>query len=148
MKKNEISSLIWGPKFWFLLHCIAYNYPDTPNPITKRKYYDLIQNIPLFIPDVEMGDNFSVFLDKYPVSPYLCSRDSFMRWVHFIHNKVNNLMGKEEISLYESLDRFNRDNVCDIQTHDYYFNISNKTKKQLVFAGLIFIGLCIIIVHE
>ena len=65
----------------------TYNYPDSPNPITKRKYYDLIQNIPLFIPDVEMGDNFSVFLDKYPVSPYLCSRDSFMRWVHFIITK-------------------------------------------------------------
>ena len=43
----------------------------------------------------------------------------------FYHNEVNNLLGKEEISLYESLDRFNRDNVCDIQTHDYYFNISN-----------------------
>ena len=92
-----------------------------------------------------MGDNFSTFLDKYPVSPYLCSRDTFMRWVHFIHN---NLLGKEEISLYESLDRFNRDNVCDIQTHDYCFRISNKTKKELVFAGLTFIGLCGILVHE
>ena len=146
MTQTDISSLVWGPKYWFMIHCIAYNYPDNPNPIIKRKYYDFIQNIPLFIPDSEMSDNFSVFLDKYPVSPYLCSRDSFMRWTHFIHNKMNHFLGKEEISLYASFDRFNEDNIYDIKTHDYYFNISNKSKKRFVFAILIFISLWFIIV--
>lgn len=145
MSRPEISSIVWGPKLWFMIHFIAYNYPDNPNPIMKRKYYDFIQNIPLFIPDPEMSDKFSVFLDKYPVSPYLCSRDSFMRWTHFIHNKVNRVLGKEEISMYRSLDHFNEDNVCDIRTHDYYLNISNKTKKRFVFAILIFISLWIVV---
>lgn len=137
MKHPEISSLNWGPKLWYVLHCIAYNYPDCPNSTTKRKYYDFIQNVPLFIPDIEMSDNFSVFLDKYPVSPYLCNRDSFMRWVHFIHNKINHLIGKEEISLYEGLDRFNKCNEIDINTHDYYLNISNKTKNRFIFSIMI-----------
>lgn len=141
MKREEISSLNWGPKMWFMMHCAAYNYPDNPNPITKRKYYDFIQNIPLFIPDVKMSDNFSILLDKYPVSPYLCSRDSFMRWVHFVHNKVNCSLGKEEISLYASIDKFNQENVCDTLAQDYYFDMSNKTKKQFVFVSLIFISL-------
>ena len=85
-KKNFFNPDIWGPHYWFFLHTIAESYPITPNSITKRKYYDLIQNMPLFIPVVEMGDKFSEFLDKYPVSPYLDNRDSFVRWVHFIHN--------------------------------------------------------------
>jgi Erv1 / Alr family len=145
MSPPEISSLVWGPKFWFILHYIAYNYPDNPNSITKRKYYDFIQNIPMFIPDSGMSDNFSEFLNKNPVSPYLCSRDSFMRWTHFIHNKMNRFLGKEEISMYAGLDHFNEENICDIRTHDYYLNMSNKTKKRFVFAILIFIGLWFVI---
>jgi Erv1 / Alr family len=147
MKRQVISSLIWGPKIWFIMHCAAYNYPDYPNPITKRKYYDFIQNIPLFIPDAEMGDTFSVLLDKYPVSPYLCSRESFMRWVHFVHNKINCMLGKDEISLYASLDKFHQENVCDMMTQNYYCNLSNKSIKRFVFTTIILISLWFICIQ-
>jgi hypothetical protein len=78
----------------------------TPNAVTKRKYYDLIQNFPLFIPNEEIGNKFSDMLDKYPVTPYLDNRDSFVRWVHFIHNKVNVSLGKLEISLPRALELY------------------------------------------
>ena len=97
---------IWGPHYWFFLHTISYNYPETPNATTKRKYYDLIQNMPLFIPNEELGNKFSKILDKYPVSPYLDSRDSFSRWVHFIHNKINVSIGKKEKSFISSLEKY------------------------------------------
>ncbi len=95
---------VWGPHYWFFLHTIAHSYPESPNAVTKRKYYDLIQNMPLFIPVSEIGNKFSNLLDKYPVTPYLDSRESFIRWVHFIHNKVNVSIGKEEISFLKSID--------------------------------------------
>jgi FAD-linked sulfhydryl oxidase len=98
---------VWGPHYWFFLHTVARSYPVTPNDITKRKYYDLIQNVPLFIPNEELGNKFSRLLDKYPVTPYLDNRDSFIRWVHFIHNKVNVFLGKEEISLQMANDKYN-----------------------------------------
>ena len=97
---------IWGPHYWFFLHTVAESYPETPNAVTKRKYYDLIQNMPLFIPVPEFGNKFSNLIDKYPVSPYLDSRESFVRWVHFIHNKVNASLGKEEISFLKSVDLY------------------------------------------
>jgi len=97
---------IWGPHYWFFLHTIAYSYPDTPNEVTKRKYYDLLQNMPLFIPHEKIGNRFSKLLDKYPVTPYLDNKDSFIRWVHFIHNKYNHFLGKEEISLQLALDNY------------------------------------------
>jgi hypothetical protein len=95
---------VWGPHYWFFLHTIAHSYPESPNAVTKRKYYDLIQNMPLFIPVSEIGNKFSNLLDKYPVTPYLDSRESFIRWVHFIHNKVNVSIGKEEVSFLKSID--------------------------------------------
>ena len=94
---------VWGPHYWFFLHTIAESYPETPNAVAKRKYYDLIQNMPLFIPIVEIGNKFSELLDKYPVSPYLDSRESFVKWMHFMHNKINVYLGKEELSLPRAL---------------------------------------------
>ena len=85
---------VWGPHYWFFMHTIAHSYPESPNAVTKRKYYDLIQNMPLFIPVSDIGNKFSSLLDKYPVTPYLDSRESFIRWVHFVHNKVNVSLGK------------------------------------------------------
>ena len=97
---------VWGPHYWFFLHTVAESYPLNPTPITKRKYYDLLQNFPLFIPEEEMGNTFSQLLDKYPVSPYLDSRESFVRWVHFMHNKMNHRLGKRELSLPAALDAY------------------------------------------
>ena len=89
---------IWGPHYWFFLHTIAESYPDHPNEVTKRKYYDLIQNMPIYIPISEIGNKFSHLLDKYPITPYLCSKESVVRWMHFIHNKIKVLLEKQEIS--------------------------------------------------
>jgi len=97
---------VWGPHYWFFLHTVAYHYPNTPNEVTKRKYYDLIQNLPLFIPRVDMGDRFSEMLDKYPVTPYLDNRESFMRWVWFIHNKMNVHLEKDEMTLWTAVDAY------------------------------------------
>jgi len=103
----HFDSAVWGPHYWFFLHTVAQTYPDTPNEVSKRKYYDLIQNMPLFIPNEEIGNNFSRILDKYPVTPYLDNKDSFIRWVHFIHNKINHSIGKEEISYMTAMDKYN-----------------------------------------
>lgn len=99
---------VWGPPFWFFLHTVAHHYPITPNQVTKRKYYDLVQNFPLFLPDEGMGKRFAELLDKYPVTPYLDDRTSFRRWVHFIHNQVNREVGKPVISWTESVAQYER----------------------------------------
>lgn len=106
MNSEKFDPGVWGPHYWFFLQTVAHTYPQTPNSVTKRKYYDFIQNLPLFIPNPDIGDRFSSLLDQFPVSPYLDSRDSFIRWVHFIHNKLNVILGKEEITLFAALDNY------------------------------------------
>ena len=97
---------IWLPKFQFIMQTISINYPSTPNDVTKKKYYDFIQNLPLFFPEKPMGNIFIRMLDDYPVTPYLSSRESFMKWVHFINNKFNKMMEWNELSYRESLDNY------------------------------------------
>ena len=90
---------IWGPHYWFVLNTIVLHYPKSPNKSIKKKYYNLIQNVPLFLPNMNIKKKFYDLLNEFPVSPYLDTRESFTRWIHFIHNKINKSMGKNEISL-------------------------------------------------
>ena len=39
---------VWLPRLKFTLQTIAITYPARPNDVSKRKYYDLIQNLPVF----------------------------------------------------------------------------------------------------
>jgi len=90
---------IWGPKYWFFFHTLAMTYPKNPNAITKKKYYDFVQNIPLFIPVEKISNEFSELLNLYPIQPYLDNKEDFIRWFWFIHNKINEKLEKPKISL-------------------------------------------------
>ena len=94
---------VWGPFYWFVLHTITLSYPLNPNEVTKKKYYEFIQNLPLFLPNPDIGDAFSKIINDYPVTPYLDSRPSFIKWMHFIHNKINLSLGKEEVSMDDAM---------------------------------------------
>jgi hypothetical protein len=137
---NVLKAETWGPKYWFFMMTLAISYPDSPNKVTKRKYYDFIHNIPLFIPDSEIGDRFSRLLDKYPVVPYLDNRESFIRWVHFIHNKVNYMLGKEEISFSAALENY----LAEYRPKPVYLSDKIKLRKYWIFAS--FIMICAILI--
>jgi len=126
---------VWGPFYWFVLHTIAITYPLMPNETIKKKYYDFIHNIPLFLPISTIGNSFSSLLDKYPVTPYLDSQASLMKWMHFIHNKINLSLNLPEITMEEAM----------VNYYEHYKPKAVKDKEQrkrrekYVFAGIIVI---------
>jgi hypothetical protein len=129
---------VWFPHIWFFLNTVAYTYPDTPTQVTKRKYYDFIQNIPLFIPNDEISNQFSHLLDAFPVTPYLANKDSFTYWIHFIHNKMNRFLGEEEKSYFEHMDEY----YSHYSPTEYVLSTKwNIQKKYLVLA---FIFICLL----
>ena len=129
---------VWGPKYWFVLHTIAMTYPKNPNDVVKKKYYNFFINLPLFLPVQTIGNTFSNLLDKYPVTPYLDSRESLIKWVHFIHNKINEMLGKKTITLEEAMTEYYKHykpkEIIDFEI--------KKSKQKIIYA-ILFI-LCII----
>ena len=99
----SLDAKIWGPCYWNFLFTVALTYPLHPNETSKKKYYDFIQNFSLFIPIPNMANFFLELIDAYPVTPYLDSRESMIKWVHFIHNKVNVDLKIPEMSLEDAL---------------------------------------------
>ena len=72
----------------------------------RKKYYDFIQNLPLFLPISEIGNEFSKIIDRYPVTPYLESRQDFIKWMHFIHNKINISLSLPEKTIEETMSEY------------------------------------------
>lgn len=132
-----LDSKIWGPHYWFFLHTIAITYPVYPNAVTKKKYYDLITNMPTFIPIETMATDFSRLLDKYPLTPYLDNKDSLIRWMHFIHNKINKKLEKPTISLNEFYVNYYESYKSDnVKIQEYY-----KVREKLIYLAIILVFL-------
>ena len=132
MTEKSFDPEVWGPHYWFFLMILAVSYPLKANETTKKKYYDFIINLPLFIPHPKIGNNFSALIDKYPVSPYLEGKDSFLKWVHFIHNKINIEIGKDEKTLTEALDIYYE----LYKPKEIIIREQVKYRKKLLFGGV------------
>ena len=124
---------VWGPHYWFFIHTIAMTYPHHPNAVTKKKYYEFIQNLPLFLPVEEISSEFSKLIDKYPITPYLDNRDSLISWTHFIHNKINQKLEKPQISLNDFYIKYYEEYKSDnVKAVEYY-----KLKEKVIYCLLI-----------
>jgi hypothetical protein len=128
---------VWGPHYWFFIHTVAMTYPHHPNTVTKKKYYEFIQNLPLFLPVQEISNEFSKLIDKYPITPYLDNRDSFIRWTHFIHNKINQKLEKPQVSLNDFYvkyyEEYKSDNVKAVE----YYKLKEKAIYTLIIVTII-----------
>jgi hypothetical protein len=124
---------VWGPHYWFFLHTVAMTYPHHPNAVTKKKYYEFVQNIPIFIPVEEISKEFEKLIDVYPITPYLDNRDSFVRWMHFIHNKINEKLEKPPITLNEFfVQYYNQYKTQNQKFAEYY-----KLREKLIYGGIL-----------
>lgn len=135
----ELDTTVWGPHYWFMLHTISLIYPHHPNAVIKKKYYDFIQNLPVFLPDKTSSENFIQLLDLYPITPYLDSRESLIKWMHFIHNKTNEHLKKKKISIDEFyVNYYNEYKPKETKMLEY-----KKWREKLIYFAIIsvFIGI-------
>jgi len=126
---------VWLPHFQFIMQTIAVSYPAHPNDTSKKKYYDLVQNIGLFLPDYPLGNKFLKLLDDFPVTPYLSSRLSFMKWTHFIKNQLSKLIGAPETDFYDDLEKYRE----SYKPKELVDRETRKRKKKYVQFGVILV---------
>lgn len=136
----SLNPYVWLPYFKFILQTIAVQYPKKPNEVTKKKYYEFINNIPVFFPMKPLGKTFHTMLDKYPVTPYLDSRMSFMKWCNYIINKINVILELPEEDFYKSLEEY----YNKYKPKEDLERINLQNKKKYIEMGTIF-GILIVI---
>jgi len=97
---------VWGPHYWFMLHTIALSFPENPTQVVKKKYYQFFNDFALFIPETKSSKLYSDLIEKYPVNPYLDTKMNLFKWTHFIHNHINSILGKSQVSYYDALEMY------------------------------------------
>jgi hypothetical protein len=133
MSTTYLDPKIWGPHYWFFLHTLSMTYPHHPNAITKKKYYEFINNLPLFIPVEDVSKEFEQLINRYPITPYLDNRDSFIRWTHFIHNKINEKLEKPQISLNDFYIQY----YNEYKSHNEKIVEFIKLRSKLIYGAII-----------
>lgn len=108
-----MNTQFWGPS-WVLLHCITFNYPESPTDSDKMKvklFFDLLADL---LPCKYCRESYKKFIIKLPIDDYLDSRKKLTKWLYKIHNMVNDKLRrqgvlksknptyKEIVELYES----------------------------------------------
>ena len=99
---------IWGPKLWFVLHTMSFNYPTNPTNIDKQSYHNFFDGLKTIIPCTLCRSHYIEHTTKYPIIPHLNSKQALVKYVIDLHNIVNKSLGKriysydEVIKLYKN----------------------------------------------
>ena len=73
------------------------------------------------MPVESIGNDFIRLLDEYPVTAYLDNRESLTKWMHFIHNKINEKLEKPKITMNEFyLKYYEEYKPKDIKMKEFY----------------------------
>jgi len=100
---------IWGPKFWFSLHSVTFDYPLNPDISEKIRIKDFFNSLEYILPCRICRVNYSKHIREIPIENNLDSRKKLVYWLIDIHNSVNAINGKpllgydEVIKIYERI---------------------------------------------
>ena len=133
MDHFNYDSAVWGPHYWFMIHTMAFTYPNMPTSGEKKQYYNFFMSLPTFIPNKEISAKFEAILDENPLTPYLTSRDSLLKWVHYIHNKINADIEKREITYVEFINEY----INLYKPKQILFREELKRKERIIYICVI-----------
>ena len=92
---------VWGPKLWFSLHTMTFNYPDNPTPHHKQIYNNFFETLKFVIPCDVCSKHYTEHLKNNPIMPNLNNKESLVKWLIDLHNEVNKSLGKRIYSYSE-----------------------------------------------
>lgn len=109
MSANGIKTSFWGPHAWnFLFSSIAGAYPikfnqNDPSHIRKLKgFTQLINSLKETLPCIYCRQSYAKFIKDLPMHNYTHSRQSMMKWLYLLHDKVNKKLIKQEKECYDN----------------------------------------------
>lgn len=99
---------VWGPKMWFTLHTITFNYPENPSLHHKKIYSDFFNMLQYIIPCEVCSKHYAQHLVNNPILTSLDSKDKLVKWLINVHNDVNRSLGKKIYSYDEVVDIYKK----------------------------------------
>ena len=103
---QNIKPSVWGPHGWKFMHFVSLGYPETPSQEDKRQYKEFYESLQHILPCGACAQNYKLNLQRTPIDNSLDSRDTLIKWVIDIHNRVNQETGKNTLIHEEALNLY------------------------------------------
>lgn len=95
---------VWGPHVWIFLHSVTLSYPSKPTKTDKQNIENFFIVVPEILPCPKCRDHFRGHYSKNPLTDeILSSKEKLVKWLISLHNSVNKMNGKPEMSYEEVL---------------------------------------------
>lgn len=116
-----MSPEVWGRHLWFSIHFIALDYPLRPTSEDRASYQYFFENLWKVIPCFKCGQNYKKHLASLPLvsekGDYLESRETLFAWTVALHNIVNKMLNKSEMTLDEARQMYREDTFPFLHNH-------------------------------
>ena len=142
---NYMDPRIWGPPAWTFLHSVTLAYPDKPTETDKKNYKDFFYKLQPVLPCLKCSNNYLKHIQEDPVDNHLTDKESLVKWLVEMHNKVNRLYDKPEVTYDKMLDNYK--SLYSITNYNMFDkNITNYSKPYINNILLLFLFIILIFV--
>lgn len=105
---------VWGPIFWNAMHIVSLAYPANPTEDEKAGTRAFFESLTTVIPCPMCRTHYKEKITTSP--PALGSKGELIVWVWEIHNEVNKMLKKPEMSMeafLESMKHLSKERTVD-----------------------------------
>lgn len=95
------SPKIWGPHFWFIMRCVANNYPINPNIEDSRHVKNFFSELQYILPCEICKYTYQQHIKRYPIDNYLSSRDKLIEWVEDIYEYTKKVISDRRVKVMD-----------------------------------------------
>lgn len=137
-----MNPIIWGPDAWSIIHTFAAGFNNS-SKYNKTNITNFFKYFAEVLPCEECKKHFKVLLQKYPITSngILESPQNLLKWTVFLHNKVNERLGKSVVDFNVVRNKYESHKMkCVIFKNENTCQTSNYNIKSII---LIIIIICI-----
>lgn len=133
---------VWGPMTWTLLHSITLEYPENPTNEDKDNIKNFINYFGKVLPCEKCRINFKLHIEEMPLDDnVLNTRKNFIKWMIDIHNSVNKMNGKKELTYHDALKHI-------LMTYNNNNNSTSYKNIIIIILSIIIIILIIVLIYK
>lgn len=97
------SPKIWGPHFWFIMRCVANNYPINPTKEDAKHVKNFFTELQYILPCDICKYTYRQHVKRNPIEIGLASRDKLIDWVEDIYNYTKKVIGDRRIKVMDPI---------------------------------------------
>lgn len=102
MSDNDYSSpKIWGPHYWYMMRCVAANFPLKPTEDDMKYAKVFYESFKFILPCELCKYSYLNHYNKHPIDKYIGSRHTLMEWVEIIYQETKKVISDKRVRIMD-----------------------------------------------